>query len=117
MRFSLGCKSAFCVAAALLLVMCVPVCLANASSKADKHAQKIEKKLAKFKAGALVHLAFNNNTECTGTVNVLSDKSFTFNNSETNAKETHLYSDVSDVEKGKEYIGQGSGSQRHIHIF
>jgi hypothetical protein len=36
------------------------------------------------------------------------------NNSETNAKETHLYSDVSRVEKGKEYIGAGSAPKHHI---
>ncbi len=40
-----------------------------------------------------------------GTVNTLSDASFTFNNTETNTKETHNYSDVTSVEKGKEYIG------------
>jgi hypothetical protein len=50
-------------------------------------------------------------------VNTLSDASFTFNNSETNAKETHLYSDVSRAEKGKEYIGQGSTPKRHGHVF
>ena len=44
-------------------------------------------------------------------MNTLSDASFTFNNSETNAKETHHYSDVTSVEKGKEYIGAGLGSE------
>ncbi len=117
MRASFVGKSALCLAAALVLVACVPVCQAQSRSKADKHAQKIEKKLSKYKTGTLLHLEFNNNTECTGTVNTLSEKSFTFNNSDTNAKETHLYSDVSQVGKGKEYIGAGSAPKHHIHIF
>jgi archaellum component FlaF (FlaF/FlaG flagellin family) len=117
MRSSSVVKSALCLAAALVLVGCVPLCQAKSGSKVDKHAQKIEKKLSKYKTGTLVHLAFSNNTECTGTVNTLSDTSFTFNNSETNMKETHLYSEVSTVEKGKEYIGAGSAPKHHIHIF
>jgi hypothetical protein len=102
MRAFFGGKPALCLAAALVLVGCLPLCQA---------------KLSKYKTGTLLHLAFSNNTECTGTVNTLSDTSFTFNNSDTNAKETHLYSDVSSVEKGKEYIGAGSAPKHHIHIF
>jgi len=117
MKSSWGTKSALCLAAALVLAGCVPLCQAKSGSKAEKHAQKIEKKLSKYKTGTLLHLEFSNNTECTGTVNTLSDTSFTFNNSETNAKETHLYGDVSLVEKGKQYIGAGSAPKRHIHIF
>ena len=112
-----GGKRALCLAAALLLVACVPLCQARSGSKAEKHAQKVQKKLSKYKTGTLLHLEFSDNTECTGTVNTLSDASFTFNNTETNAKESHDYSDVSNVEKGKEYIGQGSAPKRHIHIF
>ncbi len=117
MKSFFGGKIVLCLAAALMLAACVPICQARSGSKADKHAQKMEKKLAKFKTGTFLHLEFNNNTECTGTINTLSDTSFTFNNSETNAKETHQYSDVSKVEKGKQYIGEGSGPKRHIHIF
>jgi hypothetical protein len=112
-----GGKAMVTLAVALALIVCVPVCQAKSGSKADKHAQKIGKKLARFKAGTLLHLEFNNNTECTGTVDKLSDTSFTFNNSETNAKETHQYGDVLTVDKGKEYIGQGSAPKHHIHIF
>jgi hypothetical protein len=117
MRFRFGSRTVLCLAAALVFVGTVTLCQARSLSKADKHAQKIEKKLAKFKTGTLLHLEFNNNTECSGTVNALLDTSFTFNNTDTNAKETHLYSDVSNVEKGKQYIGEGSAPKRHIHIF
>jgi hypothetical protein len=93
------------------------MCQARSGSKADKQAQKVAKKLSRYKTGTLLHLEFNNNSECTGTVNTLSDASFTFNNTDTNAKETHQYSDVSSVAKGKEYIGQGSAPKHHVHIF
>lgn len=116
MRVTFG-KSALCLAAALLLVAWAPVCQARSGSKTEKHAQKIEKKLSKYKAGTLLHLEFSDNTECTGTLNALSDTSFTISNSDTNAKETHLYSDVTHVEKGKQYIGAGSAPKHHIHIF
>jgi hypothetical protein len=71
MKVSLGGKSVICLAVALLFVACVPMCQAGSGSKVDKHAQKIEKTLSKFKTGTLLHLEFNNNTECTGTVNTL----------------------------------------------
>ncbi len=117
MRANSGGKWALCLGVALVLAGCVSICQAQSGSKADKHGQKIEKKLSKYKTGTLLHLEFSNSPECNGTVNTLSDKSFTFTNSDTNAKETHLYSDVSDVTKGKEYIGAGSAPKHHIHIF
>lgn len=118
MRGLFGRKTVLCLAAALMLVACVPVCQARSGSKAEKHAQKMQKKLAKYKPSTLLHLEFNDNTECSGKLMKLADTSFTLNNTETNAVETHNYSDLSQVEKGKQYIGQGSTpKQRHIHIF
>jgi hypothetical protein len=117
MRFKFGGKRMVCLAAALALMACVPVCQAKSGTKADKHAQKIEKALGRYKAGTLLHLQFSNNTESSGTLDKLSDTSFSFNNTDTNAKETHLYGDVTRVEKGKEYIGEGSAPKHHIHIF
>lgn len=117
MRSIFGGKSAFCLVVALALVACVPVCQAKPGNKTDKQAQKIQKKLSKYKTGTLLHLEFTNNTECTGTLNTLSDTSFIFSNSDTNAQETHQYAEVSSVEKGKEYIGAGSAPKHHIHIF
>ncbi len=110
-------KSALCLVVALALVICVPMGHAKPGTKADKQALKIQKKLSKYKSGTLLHLEFTNSTECTGTLSTLSDTSFSFNNSETNAKETHQYSEVSSVEKGTEYIGAGSAPKHHIHIF
>jgi len=112
-----GGKWVLCLAVTLVLAASVPLCEARSGSKAEKHAQKIQKKLSKYKAGTLLHLQFNDNTECTGTLNTLADTSFTFNNSETNAKESHNYSDVSDVEKGQSYIGKGSVPRHRSHVF
>jgi hypothetical protein len=117
MRGFFGGKRWLCLAAALILVAAVPVCQARSGSKAEKHVQKVQKKLSKYKAGTLLHLSFSDNTECTGMVNTLSETSFTFNNSETNAKESHNYSDVADIEKGNTYIGKGSTPKRRIHVF
>lgn len=117
MRGFFGGKRVLWVAVALVLVAGVPLCQARSGSKADKHAQKVQKKLSKYKAGTLLHLQFNDNTECTGTLNTLADTSFTFNNTETNAKESHNYSDVLDVGKGTAYIGKGSAPKRPIHVF
>ena len=118
MRGTFGGKTLLVLTIALALVACVPVCQAKSGPKPDKHAQKMQKKLSKFKPGTLLHLAFSDNTECTGKLLTLSDGSFTLNNTETNTVETRKYSDLSDVEKGKQYIGQGSvKKQRHIHIF
>lgn len=118
MRGSFGGKVVLSMAVALMLIACVPVCQARSGSKAEKQAQKIHKKLSKYKPGTLLHLQLNNDTECSGKVLTLSETSFIFNNSETNAKETYNYSDVTHVDKGKQYIGQGSApKQRHIHIF
>jgi hypothetical protein len=116
MRLNFGGKSVLCLTVALALFACVPACQAS-GTKADKHAQKIQKKLARYKTGAFLHLEFSNNTESSGTLDTLSDTSFSFNNSDTNAKETHLYGDVTSVEKGKQYIGEGSAPKHHIHIF
>jgi hypothetical protein len=117
MRAFFGGKTVLGLAIALMLVACVPVCQARSGSKAEKYAQKMQKKLSKFKPGALIHLEFNDNTECSGKLLTLSDSSFTVNNTETNAVETHNYSDLSVVEKGQQYIGKGSVPKRHGHIF
>lgn len=112
-----GGRWALCLGVALVLAWGAPLCLARSGSKADKHAQKMEKKLSKYKSGTVLHLEFADNTESLGTVIALSKDSFTFSNSDTNAKETHLYRDVSHVEKGKEYFGAGAAPKHHIHIF
>ena len=122
MKTSAIVKAVLSIAAVLALVLCVPASHARSASKdstknatkVQKHAQKIQKQLAHYKQGTLLHLQFNDNTECIGSVNTLSDASFTFNNNESNEKETHNYSDVSLVEKGKLLIGKNSVTKKRV---
>jgi hypothetical protein len=116
MRRIFGGKLLVGVLVAAVLIACGPVCQASGKTKAEKHALKIEKELSKFKAGAYLHLTFNDNTESSGHLGTLGDASFEFNNSENNAKETHQYGDVSKVERAKEYIGEGSVKHHHRGI-
>jgi hypothetical protein len=117
MRGLFGGKTVLSLAVVLMLVACVPVCQARSGSKAEKHAQKMHKKLSKYKPGTLLHLEFNDNTECSGKLMTISDSSFTVNNTDTNALETHNFSDLVDVEKGQQYIGKGSTPRQRGHIF
>jgi len=111
-------KSIVCVALVLVGIAFVPACQASSASKQEKHARKIEKRLAKFKPGSYLEFDFRNGSEATGNLITLSESTFTFTNSDSNAKETHPYGDVSEVKKGKTYIGAGSTAHHHrIHIF
>ncbi len=117
MKTSLGNKTILCLAALLAFVALVPVCHARSARNDEKQARKIQTKLSKYQPGSYVHLYFRDKTDSIGALGALSDTSFAFINSDSNAKETHLYSDVSRVEKGKETIGEGSTPKHHIHIF
>jgi hypothetical protein len=94
----------------LALPLLFSASLAHARSKPDpdKHAQKVAKKLAHFKAGALVHLVFVNATESTGTLDTLGAVNFTLLNIETNAAETHSYTEVEAISKGSNAIGRSA---------
>jgi hypothetical protein len=124
MRRSFGGKIVLCLAMVMMLVACVPVCQARSAPRADKqaqkaqkHAQKMQKKLSKYKPGTLLHLEFNDNTECSGKLMTISETSFTVNNTETNVVETRNYSDLTLVEKGKQYIGKGSTPKKRGRLF
>lgn len=104
----------FCLATALLLVAGPQTLQARTRPDADKHAQKMEKKLARFKPGALVHLVFSNHAESTGTLIEMGEQEFSLSNVETNATEHHTYRDVLEVSKGHNEIGRGSGHFRHL---
>ena len=98
---------------ALVLVAPAPVAMARSKAAPDKVAQKVEKKLAHYKKGALLHLTFKNNKESTGTLRELGESSFTLMNLDTNTLETHNYVDVDTIGKGSEEIGKGSGHHHH----
>jgi hypothetical protein len=114
---SLGKRLAVSIAIAMALVFSVPAGHAASGKNIEKQAKKIEGKLANFPKGAFLHLFFRDGSDSSGKLNNLSDKSFTFTNSDSNANETHPYTDVTKIEKGKALIGEGSGPKHHIRIF
>jgi hypothetical protein len=112
MKTALDRKSISLLAIALTLVAMTPSAFAanNPSSGLDKHSRKIEKKLSKFQPGSYVQIELRDSSERLGALNALSDSTFEIANADNNKLETYSYSDVSEVRKGKEYIGEGSES-------
>jgi hypothetical protein len=98
----------------IVLMGLLPACQAQTATTLDKHARKIHKKLAHYPAGAYLHLTLRDHSDQYGSLGSLSDASFRFTNSDANKTETHLYSEVAGVKKGKEYIGEGAGSEHHV---
>lgn len=112
---SLARKSAVCLALIFAINLCAPIghtASAKSIEKQTKQARKVQAKLAKYAPGALVHVEFRDGSESTGKLGKMSENSFVMINSDSNAHETHQYSDVSKVEKGKEYIGKNSTPRR-----
>lgn len=108
----------------LLFAVFVFACLALAPSgradsaaKAEKHARRIEKKLARYRKGTFLKIDLNNNTEATGSLGQLSSSSFQIVSSEFNKVQTFNYADVDRVQKSKEYIGEGSAPSHHFHLW
>jgi hypothetical protein len=102
--------------AAFALIVVAPACQAQSSTPLDKHARKIEKRLAKFRPGTYLDFEFRDRSETYGSLGTLSEASFQFTNADSNKTETHLYADVARVKKAKEYIGAGSEPEHHVHL-
>ncbi len=103
--------------AAWALVASAPVARASSSNQADKHARKIEKRLARYDKGAFLELDLRNDTQVMGSIGALSDASFRFTDSDNNRIETFSYADVAHVKKAKEYIGVGSEPGHHVRLW
>jgi hypothetical protein len=102
------------VAIALALIAIVPASLAESAARIDKHTRKIEKRLAKYRPGALLQIDLRDDTEALGSLGALSDATFQLTSSDNNRKVTISYADVAQVKEGKEYIGEGSKPAHHI---
>ena len=109
-------KSIVHVAVALALIAMAPAGQAESATHIEKHARKIEKRLAKFRPGAFLQIDLRDDTEVLGSLGELSDATFQLTSADSNRKMTISYADVAHVKKGKEYIGEGSESAHHIHI-
>ncbi|HXU18492.1 MAG TPA: hypothetical protein VN708_25515 [Terriglobales bacterium] len=113
---SLARKSLVSMALVFAFSMSLPTAHAVSAKSLEKHAKKMESKLAKFPKGTFLRLRFRDGNESTGKLRNMSDNSFSFTNSESNSDETHTYSDLTDVEKSKAYIGKDSESHHHLHM-
>ncbi len=113
---SLARKSLVCMALMFAFSLNVPMGHAVSAKSIEKQAKKIESKLAKFPKGAFLRLRFRDGSESTGKLGTLSEKNFSFTNSDSNSDETHSYSEVTNVEKGKTYIGKDSTSRSRIRL-
>jgi hypothetical protein len=120
MYIGLDRKVFFCLALVVATVTIVPAAFAqqslSPSVSLDKHARKIEKKLSKLRAGSLVQLNLRNDSTSLGSLGALSDASFQITDTDNNRTETFAYSDVAQVRKAKEYIGEGSEPGHHLHV-
>jgi hypothetical protein len=100
----------------LVATAVVPACQAqSAAPSLDKHARKIHKQLARYSSGTYVAVVLRDGSQTAGALGAVHPASFSLSNSDTNSPETHNYADVAGVQKGREYIGAGSGSGHHIH--
>jgi hypothetical protein len=99
-----------------LLVSFAPICRAESQAHIEKHARKVEKKLARYREGTYLHLVLRDHSETLGSLDALSTGSFTLTNADTNAKQSFRYEDVAHVEKGETFIGEGSVRRHHIPL-
>jgi hypothetical protein len=110
-------NSLLLVAIVFLMVGLAPSSQAESSAKIDKHSRKIEKKVAKYRAGTLLQVDFRDNSEALGCLGEVSDATFQVTNAESNKVQTFNYADVTRVKKTREYIGAGSEPGRHFRLW
>jgi hypothetical protein len=89
---------------------------AQSSAPLDKHARRIEKRLAKFRQGTFLDFEFRDSSKTFGALGPLSPASFQFTDSDSNKTQTHLYSDLVHVKQAREYIGEGSEPRHHVRL-
>lgn len=106
--------SAARLALASMLLACASAAQAQNSSQLDKHARKVQHRLAKYRTGSYLHLMLRDDTSSYGALGTLSDASFTFTSADTNATTTYTYDDIDRVRTDQEAIGEGSEPHHHI---
>jgi hypothetical protein len=89
---------------------------AQSSVPLNKHARRIEKRLTKFRQGTFLDFEFRDSSQTFGSLGPLSASSFQFTDADSNRTQTHLYAEVSEVKKAKEYIGEGSEPRHHVRL-
>jgi hypothetical protein len=109
-------QSIVILAAAFTLIVVAPAWPAQSSPPLDKHARKIEKRLAKFRPGTYLDFEFRDSSSTYGALGALSAASFQFTDADNNKTQTRLYAEVARVRQAKEYIGQGSEPGHHVRL-
>jgi hypothetical protein len=116
LRF-LRCSSLLLVAIAFASIALASTCQAESSAKLEKHARKIEKRLARYRTGTLLQVDFRDSSEAMGSLGEVSDATFQITNAESNKVQTFNFADVAHVRKAKAYIGAGSEPGHHIRLW
>jgi hypothetical protein len=109
-------KSAIHIFAAVAMVATAALAQAQSSAPLDKHARRIEKRLTKFQPGTFLDFEFRDSSKTFGSLGPLSATSFQFTDSDSNKTQTHLYGELSEVKKAREYIGEGSEPRHHVRL-
>jgi hypothetical protein len=86
----------------------------GASASLDKHARRIHKRLSRYSTGTIVNVELRDGSARDGVLSAMREESFTLTDSDSNAQETHAYSDVARVSRAKEYIGDGMEPSHHF---
>ena len=102
--------------ASVALLAAVAPTRAQSSTPLDKHARRIEKRLAKFRQGTFLDFEFRDSSQTFGALGPLSSASFQFTDSDSNKTQTHLYSELVHVKQAREYIGEGSEPRHHVRL-
>jgi len=116
MKIGLDRCSLLCLVFAFTLCAATPIARAQANPNLDRHARRVEKRLSKFRTGSYVQVELRDRSETIGALGDLSDSTFQLVNADTNRTETLAYTDVAQVSKGKESIGEGSEPGHHPRL-
>lgn len=115
MRF-LRAKSIVPLAVACMFLVPALCSRAQSSAPLDKHARRIEKRLAKYRQGTVLDFEFRDSSKTFGALGPMSPASFQFTDSDSNKIQTHLYSDLAQVKQAREYIGEGTEPRHHVRL-
>jgi len=108
--------STISIVSILALIAAASICQAESPLPLDKHARKIEKRLAKYRPGTYLDFEFRDSSQTFGSLGEMSSVSFQFTDADNNQTVTHRYTDLERVKPAKEYIGEGSGHGRHVRF-
>jgi hypothetical protein len=100
-----------------LLVALLGSALAPAQSGGlDKHARKVQEKLATYRTGSYLHLVLSDAPDAWGALGTLSDTSFTFTSAESNTAVNYRYGEVDRIKTDQQPIGRGAQRPRFRHL-